>query len=261
MKKAIALCMCVILSAILIASGPVAASDDRLTVTVNGENALSYRVGDEIVFYSDLDTGDSVIINGHVSIEYDPDCLELLEHTGVVLGKESMEAYSFSLVVYLSGLTLNADIPGTIIYNFSNSRGLGTFTDDHTMLSRFRFRVKSPGTTDIQHTIITLCDYDEKYIYHKGVADEAYHPVTTFRTMIAEFTRGDVDGNGVVDNRDALILDRYIAGWKNYDALIANPEAADLNEDGRIGNRDAIMLDRYIAGWQGYDQYITDVVR
>ena len=70
---------------------------------------------------------------------------------------------------------------------------------------------------------------------------------------------GDVNNDGAVKNRDALILDRYIAGWKDYDKQIKNWDAADMNRDGQIKNRDALMLDRYIAGWKDYQKYVYQV--
>ena len=261
MKKAIALCITLLMIAAAMMAASITAADDVLTVTANGSDAKTYHIGDEIVFYVDLDTGDTVILNGDAEINYDPERLELVEHTAVIRNKESVEAYSFPFEIYYGGITLNTDNPGIIKYNFSKSSGIGTFSDDYTMIARFRFKVIAAGEADISHRMITLCDYNENYIYHKGVANEAYHPILTTRTMIADLIYGDVDGSGVVDNRDALILDRYIAGWKGYDALIASPEAADLNLDGKISNRDAILLDRYIAGWQNYDQYVFEVNR
>ena len=66
------------------------------------------------------------------------------------------------------------------------------------------------------------------------------------------YVLGDANGDGEVDNRDAMILDRYIAGWVGYDAYIADMRAADMNQDGDVNNRDAMILDRVVAGWQGY---------
>ena len=45
---------------------------------------------------------------------------------------------------------------------------------------------------------------------------------------------GDVDGNDMVNNRDSVILDRYIANWVGYDTRITNMKAADLNRDGVV---------------------------
>ena len=73
------------------------------------------------------------------------------------------------------------------------------------------------------------------------------------------FIVGDVDGNDMVNNRDAVILDRYIADWDGYDKRITNMKAADLNQDGKVNNRDAMILDRYIACWDGYEKYVVKV--
>ena len=67
---------------------------------------------------------------------------------------------------------------------------------------------------------------------------------------------GDVNADSAVNNRDAMILDRYVAGWEGYAANIKNMDAADMNRDTAVNNRDAMILDRYVAGWEGYDKYI-----
>ena len=81
----------------------------------------------------------------------------------------------------------------------------------------------------------------------------------TFTVGSGGYWIGDVNADGAVKNRDALILDRYIAGWKDYDKQIKNWDAADMNRDGQIKNRDALMLDRYIAGWKDYQKYVFQV--
>ena len=72
-------------------------------------------------------------------------------------------------------------------------------------------------------------------------------------------TVGDVNLDSEVNNRDAMILDRYVAGWTGYEEKIKSMDAADLNRDGSVNNRDAMTLDRYIAGWTGYAKYIITV--
>ena len=70
---------------------------------------------------------------------------------------------------------------------------------------------------------------------------------------------GDLNADEKVNNRDAMILDRYVAGWDGYDKNIKSFDAADLNRDKQVNNRDAMILDRYVAGWNGYDKYIITV--
>ena len=94
------------------------------------------------------------------------------------------------------------------------------------------------------------------------ISDTRYRVSYTFTVTDSSgesYTVGDVNVDGKVNNRDAMILDRYIAGWTGYDKQIKNLDAADLNRDLSITNRDAMILDRYIAGWEGYDKYIITV--
>lgn len=56
---------------------------------------------------------------------------------------------------------------------------------------------------------------------------------------------GDVDGNGVVDGADAMLLRQFVAKWR---LEVFHPEAADLNEDGVIDGEDAMVLRQMITG-------------
>lgn len=53
---------------------------------------------------------------------------------------------------------------------------------------------------------------------------------------------GDVNEDGVVDSRDALLILQYDAG------LIEEPAMADLNDDGVVDSRDALLILQYDAG-------------
>ncbi|MCL2672633.1 MAG: dockerin type I domain-containing protein [Clostridiales bacterium] len=56
---------------------------------------------------------------------------------------------------------------------------------------------------------------------------------------------GDVDGDGKVSDWDAILLNRYLAGWGVAIDLVA----ADVDGDGKVTDWDAILLERYLAGW------------
>lgn len=58
---------------------------------------------------------------------------------------------------------------------------------------------------------------------------------------------GDSDGDGEVSDWDAILLSRYLSGWK----VEIDLEAMDLDGDGEITDWDGILLDRYLAGWTG----------
>lgn len=67
---------------------------------------------------------------------------------------------------------------------------------------------------------------------------------------------GDVDGDGTVDNKDSMLLSRYVGGWEDIELDL---DAADLDRDGKVDVRDAMILSRYVAAWEGYDKYIIEV--
>ena len=70
--------------------------------------------------------------------------------------------------------------------------------------------------------------------------------------------KGDVDNNGKVEGKDKAILNRYLAGWEGYDAMILNWDAADIDGNGEVKGRDKAILNRYLAGWEGYDKYFEN---
>ena len=56
---------------------------------------------------------------------------------------------------------------------------------------------------------------------------------------------GDVNGDGVVTNKDFSILRQYINGWN----VTIDEVAADVNADGAVTNKDMSILRQYINGW------------
>jgi hypothetical protein len=57
--------------------------------------------------------------------------------------------------------------------------------------------------------------------------------------------RGDVNGDGVVNINDALLIARYVAGLNPPNFILAN---ADYNSDGTVSITDALMVARHVAG-------------
>ena len=56
---------------------------------------------------------------------------------------------------------------------------------------------------------------------------------------------GDVDGDGELTDWDAIVLNRYLAGWE----VEINSAAADTDGDNELTDWDAIVLERNLAGW------------
>ena len=59
----------------------------------------------------------------------------------------------------------------------------------------------------------------------------------------------DVNGDGVKNIIDAVILKKYIAQMKGYDIIEEN---SDLNDDGKIDIADAVILLKYLARVEEY---------
>lgn len=57
---------------------------------------------------------------------------------------------------------------------------------------------------------------------------------------------GDIDGDGVVNNKDAAIIARYISGKESLSGAFET--AADVNGDGEVNNRDAAFAARFLVG-------------
>jgi len=64
---------------------------------------------------------------------------------------------------------------------------------------------------------------------------------------------GDVNDDGSVTPKDAMILSRYVNNWP--DAGVVSMSAADINKDGVVTPKDAMILIRYVSNWPGYDNY------
>ena len=71
----------------------------------------------------------------------------------------------------------------------------------------------------------------------------------------SSFLLGDVDGNGVVDARDRMLLNRFLMRSK-FGEVDIEKAAADINGDHWISELDATILERYLANWGGeYEEY------
>jgi len=63
----------------------------------------------------------------------------------------------------------------------------------------------------------------------------------------SRYRKGDVDGNGLVNVNDVLMIVNIIAGHRAPEAV--QLRAADMNDDGRIDVLDIVQLIRNILGY------------
>lgn len=67
--------------------------------------------------------------------------------------------------------------------------------------------------------------------------------ITIYAHWIQNVLPGDVNGDGMVNSKDSVMLRKYI-----LDGISINEEAADVNDDGKIGTADSVLLRKYILG-------------
>lgn len=79
--------------------------------------------------------------------------------------------------------------------------------------------------------------------------------VHTFVELTHTNMKGDVNDDGVVNNDDLKLLQRYFAG---YNVTIANLDNADIDGEDGFTRRDVMILARYLANWGGdYSKYFN----
>ena len=67
----------------------------------------------------------------------------------------------------------------------------------------------------------------------------------TESTGSQDYVLGDVDGDGEISDWDAIVIERYLAGWD----VTIDESASDIDGDDDLSDWDAILLARYLAGW------------
>ena len=57
--------------------------------------------------------------------------------------------------------------------------------------------------------------------------------------------RGDVNGDGKLNMKDLVLLQRYLNNWN----VAVVDAASDMNGDGKINMKDYVLLQRLLNGW------------
>lgn len=91
-------------------------------------------------------------------------------------------------------------------------------------------------------TLEITATYDEDNVFDSDFNNIPLN-VTNGSVMVMTMLPGDINGDGAVNNKDAIVLFRYLAGW----GVTLATDFVDINGDGKLNNKDAIVLFRYIA--------------
>jgi len=66
-------------------------------------------------------------------------------------------------------------------------------------------------------------------------------------------TRGDINNDGEITNKDRFYLNRYLKKMTGYTSI--DLTIADINLDGKVNEEDAIYLANHLAGVKGYESF------
>ncbi len=183
----------------------------------------SGNAGDLVEIYMSV-SGNPGLITLRSSISYDETALELVkaEDTGL-----------------LSGWTVPAqNISSPYILRWADALAVQNNTANGKIVKlTFRILENAPlGEYKVTVTHVEARDKDGKELsFASGIG------IIT----VTELVPGDADGDGVVSDWDAVVMERYLAGWD----VELKSRAVDLDGDGEISDWDAILLTRYLAGW------------
>lgn len=61
----------------------------------------------------------------------------------------------------------------------------------------------------------------------------------------ADYTLGDINGDGKINGKDGVLLAQYLAEWN----VTIDMDAADVNGDGKVNGKDGVLLAQYLAEW------------
>ena len=171
--------------------------------------------------------------------------------------------------VIMSKDTMAPDMYHTPVYNaFTGSNLVITATvTDNVMVDSVRLYYRTAGeaewknaemskNNDKYSAIIPAAEVSaagiEYYIEafdgvsytYKGSADEPYF--ITVQVAVSDNDKGDVDGDGVITNRDALILLQGINDL--YNLSLEEFARADINGDGELNAVEALRILQYVSG-------------
>ncbi len=104
----------------------------------------------------------------------------------------------------------------------------------------FRISADAPDNYTARITV----DCDEENVFDGELSPVGVN-VHNGAVEIIHGIPGDIDGDRKVNNKDAIMLFRYVAGWD----VTVDEKALDVTCDGSVNNKDAITLFRFVAGW------------
>ncbi len=165
----------------------------------------------------------SGIVSLKVWVEYDSSVLELV----------SMKGQDFENVLFgpVGACPVAIDWLDTLSPNDTTNGVVAVLT----------FKVK--GNAAQGDTAITV-HYNAEDVYDYDFHNVPF-AVENGTVTVADYISGDVNGDGLVNNKDVGLLMRYLGGWE----VTIDELASDVDRSNQLNMRDLALLQRYLNGW------------
>lgn len=167
----------------------------------------------------------SGIVGLRTYVGYDADVLELV----------SIAAGEYFSDTTFGPLTNN---PISILWDDSLASSNNT---TNGVVATLTFKVREGAETC--NTEITLT-YDPEDVYDENF-DNVEFAVENGTIAVIEYISGDVNSDGLVNNKDLGVLRRFLNDWD----VTIDELASDVNRDGNVNNKDLGILRRYLNDW------------
>lgn len=128
-------------------------------------------------------------------------------------------------------LLLNTEYDKMVVLN-SNGGNIITITRDEVTIGEF---VENDAVV-LNGTIANFYDSEGNLVFVGECIVDGEVDITLY---------GDVNGDGEIDERDAMAINKYIVGWN----IEINLVAADTYKDGEIDERDSMNIKKLCVGW------------
>ena len=174
------------------------------------------------------------IISMALKIEYDKNVLKLIEVSDCGILGDEIHKPTLQSPYYL---------------NWVNDTTTENYTvNGNIVILTFEVLENAPlGKTPI--TVSYDCDNYEVY---NVSAENVVFSIVNGYADIQDIELGDVNGDGVVNGYDRLLLTRWLAKWPEALEQGIIEATADVNCDGKVNNIDRLILTRHLAHWEGY---------
>ena len=174
-------------------------------------------------------------------------------------GIKRIEPYAFHNCTSFKSITIPDGVTSIDSQSFYGCTNLKTITipASVTYIAYRSLGYYAANNTSVTVDGFTIRGYE--YTEAQSYAEDSGFKFVIIGQKANKVPMGDLNGDSEVNNRDAMLFDRYISGWGGYENKLSRKLAADMNRDGQLTNRDAMILDRCVAGWTGYDKYTAAV--